>query len=376
MERGFIKGVVGVAVSTFVLFPGIALAQVAINEVMYDPLGADSAHGGEWIELYMEEGVGDLTVWKVADRDGVKGKFINKSITHISGSKAVASGAYVVLASDPAAFRAFYPSYGGSLFQSNFSLTGDDEVKLLDSKSNTIDGVIYSKAIGGNGDGASIQKISGERKVSAPTPGASNVLSAPKALSYNPSISWAQSATSGSVAPLGGSANTKLEVTPGGDRLTSPGSPISFEASVKKNAIPNVKISYSWSFGDGYVGAGPLVTHIYKYPGEYLVVLNAKAGDAFAVSRSKVRVVAPQISIVVGDGYLELFNNSDAEVNLFNWKIVHGGKGFIFQPDTIILPKSSIKVDLALFSMRGEREGETVLTNSLGQRAASLPPRI
>ena len=45
--------------------------------------------------------------------------------------------------------------------------------------------------------------------------------------------------------------------------------------------------------------------------------------------------------------------------------------GFIFQPDTIIFPKSKIKIDLSLLSMKGEAMGNTTLTNFLGQEVVS-----
>jgi len=358
-----------------ITLPIAASGQAVINEIMYDPEGSDSSHGGEWVELLAEGNMVDFDSWKVADQSGTKGKFLNRSVSHVSGPKNITTGSYLVVSENPEVFKKAYPAYSGSLFQSNLSLTEEDEIKILDPNSKIVDAASYIKELGAKGDGASLQRIDGSWMASVPTPGSANSLSEPKQArgpTYSPSLSWAQSATSGSIAPVTSSINSKLEVAHGGDRLTSPGSPISFQAVVKKNAVPDSKANFSWSFGDGFVGAGQFVTHIYKYPGEYIVVLNAKAGDAVATSRSKVRVVAPEISISVGEGYLELLNNSNAEINLFNWKIVHAGKAFIFQPDTIILPKSSIKVDLSLFTMRGEREGETSLTNFLGQKVVSF----
>src|SRR3989344_578291 len=180
-----------------------------------------------------------------------------------------------------------------------------------------------------------------------------------------------QSATSGSTAPSYSTPATQLEVVFGGDRLTSPGSPITFQAIIKKNSVSNEAVKFYWSYGDGTVGEGALVTHMYKYPGEYAAVLNAHAGNISAVSRTRVKVAPVEIGISVGDGYLELTNNSNLETNLFNWKIVHQGMGFIFQPDTIIFPKSKIKIDLSLLSMKGEAMGNTTLTNFLGQEVVS-----
>jgi hypothetical protein len=111
---------------------------------------------------------------------------------------------------------------------------------------------------------------------------------------------------------------------------------------------------------------------MYKYPGEYAVVLNAKSGNNFAISRFKVKVLEPKITLMDNDGYVEVVNESLYEVNLFNWKITRKDKAFVFQPDTIILPKSKILIDHTLFKMRGEQEEGLVLKNFLGQEVSRV----
>jgi PKD repeat protein len=181
------------------------------------------------------------------------------------------------------------------------------------------------------------------------------------------------SSTSGSTAPKYSTASSQLEITAGGDRLTAPGSPINFQATIKKNAVSaNDGVKFSWSFGDGGVNAGALVNHMYRYPGDYVVVLNASAGNIFAVTRLKVKVVEPKFSLVAGGDFVQLNNDSDYEINLFNWKIVSGGRGFVFQPDTIILPHSKIKLEKSLLTMKGEETGRTFLKNFLGVEVASI----
>ena len=181
------------------------------------------------------------------------------------------------------------------------------------------------------------------------------------------------SSTAGSATPTYGTMSSQLEVSAGSNRLTSPGSPITFQALVKKNSSSGGGLSFSWSFGDGNVGEGALVTHSYKYSGEYVVVLNAKSGNNFSVSRVKVVVSEPDLLLKDSGEYIEITNNSGSEVNLFNWKIVSDGNGFVFQPDTIILPKSNLKLPKTLLKMRGEVASGTVLTNFLGDVVGSAP---
>jgi hypothetical protein len=174
------------------------------------------------------------------------------------------------------------------------------------------------------------------------------------------------------------SPNAKLEVVAGSDRATAPGSPIWFQATVKKNAtLTDSKLN--WSFGDGEVGTGFLVSHTYKYPGDYVVVLSARAGDIFSVSRLKVKVVEPSLSVKDTGEYLEVSNNGDTEVNIFNWKIEDAGKGFVFQPDTIILPHASVRFDKSLLKMKGLDNSLGIsLKNYLGQEvfAAAPAPKV
>jgi hypothetical protein len=170
------------------------------------------------------------------------------------------------------------------------------------------------------------------------------------------------------------SLNAQLEILAGNDRTTSPGSPIWFQATVKKNTT-GTGPELNWSFGDGNVGVGPLVSHTYKYPGDYVVVLSAGAGDIFSVSRLKVKVVESNISVRDMNEYLEISNNGNAEINLFNWKVENGGKGFVFQPNTIILPHSSIKLEKNLLTMKGlDNSLGTCLKNSFGKEVFALAP--
>lgn len=179
-----------------------------------------------------------------------------------------------------------------------------------------------------------------------------------------------QSATSGSATPAYSTPASQLEVLAGSDRVTTPGSPVSFQATIKKNSSANSSVNFSWSYGDGNVGEGALVTHIYKYPGEYAVVLNAKSGNNFAISRFKVKVLETKISLTDKGDHTEITNETNGEINLFNWKLVKNSQAFIFQPDTIILPKSKILIDDSLLTMKGQEESGVVLKNFLGQVVA------
>lgn len=182
------------------------------------------------------------------------------------------------------------------------------------------------------------------------------------------------SATAGPSAVTTGGNTSTLEVVAGNDRFTTPGSPLTFQATVKKGGGSNSNLEFSWSFGDGEVGSGELVSHIYKYPGDYALVLNARSGTSFSTSRLKVRVTEPDLSIEKGDHYVEVANNGNQEINLFNWKVESEGKGFVFQPDTIILPGSKVRFDNSLFKMNWALNKGTALLDSLDRTMLSIDP--
>ena len=60
---------------------------------------------------------------------------------------------------------------------------------------------------------------------------------------------------------------------------------IFFNASASRAAAGHTLVSYSWEFGDGTGGSGPLVTHKYTGPGTYSVILTV-TDDVGAVGQS------------------------------------------------------------------------------------------
>lgn len=165
---------------------------------------------------------------------------------------------------------------------------------------------------------------------------------------------------------LGSTQNMVLDISAGADRLVTVGTPITFQANIKKNTVQNAGLDFAWSFGDANVGVGKMVTHTYKYPGDYVAVLRATAGDIYSISRVKVRVIEPTINLYEYSDYIELHNGTNQEINLFNWKLTSEGKGFVFQADTIILPNSKITVDRGMMRMKGEKDGIAKLFDANG----------
>ncbi len=357
---------------TILFLPSLLHAQIIITEIMYDLSGSDTDR--EWVEIYNS---GSEPINILTGTSKGSWRFVINSahtLNLFQGDETIGSGEYAIISKKGEQFLSEW-QYAGTIFSSAISLPNTTAtLSIRDGDGNTLDQVSYSSDQGANGDGLSLQKSeSGSWFAGTPTPGKKNESSSGEVLSLTTAGTQTSNTTSGTT---GGSsslstvstASSQLEVVSGSDRFINLGSPINFQAVVKKNTVPNSRIDFNWSFGDGNVGVGQSVNHTYKYPGEYAVVLNARAGDVYSVSRFKVRVGDVNISLTLGDEYIEIFNNSKSELNLFNWKISHNHKAFIFQSDTIVLPNSKLTLDKSMLSIKGEQtNGETILRDSRGK---------
>ncbi|MBN2093947.1 MAG: lamin tail domain-containing protein [Candidatus Zambryskibacteria bacterium] len=356
----------------FFIFPLISSAQVVISEIAW--MGNFESANAEWIELYNSTSdTTDLSGWTLKAVDG------SPDIT-ISGSVQGESFFIMERTSDNSILGIVADMiYSGALENSGETLV------LSDSSGKEIDRIDNSgKWFAGDNNTKETMQLSGTSWITAPsTPGFGDNLSGSESNPVGEVLGASDDSSNDTVIVSGGenntyvsSLNSKLEVLAGEDRVASPGSPIWLQATIKKNTTggsPNLE----WSFGDGNVGVGPLVNHSYKYPGNYVVVLSARVGDIFSVSRLMVKVSESNITVSDEGEYLEITNQSNTEINLFNWKIEHEGKGFIFQPNTVILPRSSISFDKELLKMKGfDNSRGIALKNCQGKLVFSVAEEI
>lgn len=129
-----------------------------------------------------------------------------------------------------------------------------------------------------------------------------------------------------------------FQVSAGRERLSYVGSNVKFEA--KYEASGDCAVSgktFVWSFGDGTSGQSEVISHAYKYPGEYNIILNGNCNGVDSVSRTKVSIIAPNLEMSLGDnGLIEIKNNNGHEMNLGEWRIQSGNQQYLFPKDTII----------------------------------------
>lgn len=341
--------------------PSVVQAQVVINEIMYDPSGADS--GREWVELY-NDGSADVVItggtgsgsWRVCDGAAVSDCSKHSLVINVAegvgrGTLTVPVGGYVLVASNPAVFMSDYAgSY--SVAKSSLNLTNTaGAVVLLDGSGAVVDAVSYAKDKGANGDGNSLQRMNGAWGASAPTPGAANASTA------------APSGNGGQVAgasyddpesPVFGTGTATVHTKPparplaadaGPDRTVMVGADVVFEADVRgREGEIMIAASHRWTFGDGSAAEGRTVTHRFAYPGKYVVVLNARFGLEDATDKVIVTIIEPALQVSRTADAVALTNTSGTEIDLSRWRLRAAGFAYELPDNTFVLPHETIHV--------------------------------
>jgi hypothetical protein len=343
------------------IIPCFVTAQVSINEIMYDVKDSDS--GREWIELANFGGDPiDTDGWKFQESASSS----NHTLSVIQGNSVIPSGGYAIIVIDSAKFLADWPGFSGTIFKASFSSLNNTASTLVIKNKNmeVQDQVGYSVDQGAAGDGNSLQKTVSGWVAASPTPGAKNAteptqIITNEATSSESSNTGTNSQNSSAVGSGSGSSvlsahssqeslsdsseKTVLEISGGRDRLSAAGNKIIFKAKVARaDHVDSRGLFYQWSFGDGAISNGSEVSHSYEFPGRYSVILNASYGDVEAVDRLNVVVIDPKISMKKVSGGIELLNNSGAEINLQDWRLVAVTSQntvinpFVFPADTIL----------------------------------------
>ena len=343
----------------FLLLPQSVWAQVLISEVMYNPKGTDT--GREWIEL-SNAGDADVTLvggsgkgaWKIADSS-------NHVITDPSGgvgrgSLTIPAHGYLVIASDPSNFMSEYP--GGSYAVVKASLTLNNTggaISLLDGSGAAADTFAYTKDMGGNDDGTSLQRAASGWITALPTPGASNatepyVTTETDSSTSNASTSEpvAQTAKFAPVSSYVSPPKPSLYADAGDDRIVIVGADTEFDArAYDKNQSTVDTARFVWNFGDGGTAEGESVSHHFGYPGTYDVIVDI-AHDKFAASDEIIVTAAPAAIVfsILADGGVEIANESGHELDLSGW-VVRKDSG-LFSPMFVLPSHSRVVADAAM----------------------------
>ncbi|MDP6659896.1 MAG: lamin tail domain-containing protein [Candidatus Pacebacteria bacterium] len=323
------------AIFSILLLPGTAFSQVVIGEIMYDLEGSDTDR--EWMEVFNESSSSvDLSGWRFFEGTS------NHKLTLKQGGATLESGEYAVIVDDDVTFLIDWPNYSGALFDSSFSLSNTGETLILrDSELSDIDSVTYSSEWGGKGDGNSLTRDDGGNFSGAlPTPGSGDLNS-----EEGSSEESSESSSSGAISATTPLFTPEIFAYAGEDRTVTVGADTKFEGqSIGLEGEPMTNARYLWNFGDGSIREGENVLHNFKYPGDYVVVLNVSSGQYSASDKIVVSALPAQLKVARGeDGSVILGNREDREIDLSWWYIKSGDKTFQLPEMTYILGSSEIR---------------------------------
>ncbi|PJE59590.1 MAG: hypothetical protein COU85_02840 [Candidatus Portnoybacteria bacterium CG10_big_fil_rev_8_21_14_0_10_44_7] len=352
----------------------IAVAQVdqlAINEIMYDPPGADERH--EWLEVY------NLTTTDI-DLTGYK---LNDGSNHIlntppknggQGGLLLPAGEFLIIADNAEQFKIDYPNIAASIIDSSFSLKNTaGAIKIIAPDGQVAAIQEYAATDGGNGDGFSLEKkeLNGQvawqsSVVLGGTPGQVNSSVGPVFVPQAPEIETITSGTSETEMPAGESPsqpNELLQAEAGPNATVLVGQPVAFDAAASTGKLKY----FFWNFGDGATLTGQAkATHIYRFPGTYLVSLTVGDGTGESTDVCQITVFHNFIRITeflpfalaadAENEWIEIYNQGDTPVFLDGWEIddeEKGSRSFVFPQNSLIagqsylvLPRPTTKIAL------------------------------
>src|SRR3990167_1227693 len=353
MRKKFLsKLAVLLVLMVWAVFPFLAKASVYISEIMYDLEGSDDKK--EWIEIYNNTaGEINLKDWRFYDGSN---HILNEPPANGGrGSLILPAYSYAILSSDATTTVANYPVYSGAVIDTVMSLVNTSEtLKIIDASGSIIDTVSYNSSMGANGDGNSLQKINGVWSAGSPTFGYANASSAQSssASSQESQSSSANSSSSSAEAVIASGSvaynykNEQISAKAGEDKTAVAGADVVLEGKAygfKKEPLENA--IYLWTPGDGSSKEGKNIRHIYKYPGNYIAVLNVSSGDVSASDRINIKVVPNELRIIeTKSEFIKLKNKSGVILDISGWFLRAGGSVFKFPDYSLVAVNSELMI--------------------------------
>ena len=342
------------------VFPFLAKASVYISEIMYDIDGSDDKK--EWIEIY-NDNAGEINLKDWRFYDGSNHILNEPPANGGRGSLVLPAYSYAILSSDATTTVANSPAYSGAVIDTVMSLGNTSEtLKIIDASGAIIDAVSYNSSMGANGDGNSLQKINGVWSAKSPTFGYINASSAQSSSSSSQesqsssanssSSSVSENIASGSIAY--NYKNEQISAIAGEHKTAVAGADVVLEGNAlgfKKEPLENAR--YLWTPGDGSSKEGKNIRHIYKYPGNYIAVLNVSSGNISASDRINIKVIPNELIIIeTKNEFIKLKNKSGVILDVSGWFLKVGGAIFKFPDYSLVAADAELMISSDISSIK------------------------
>lgn len=339
-----------------------SFGDVVITEIMYDLEGADTDR--EWVEIY-NSGSDPVTLIAGSGNDGWRLYETHTSGSHnhtfatesYQGDLTLTPGEYAVIVQNGQAFKADHQNFAGTILVSSaFTLSNTNQSLGLKIGSGGAlwSEVSYTNTLGANGNGKSLQKNGASWIAATPTPGA-GFASGTSGGSSSESTSQSPVSNAGQASSSEGSALQPEAIIPrfradaGKDQDGIVGAPVSFLGRVfGYTNEPLEGGRFLWSFGDGSSAEGRSVMHTYQFPGTYIAFVSVSSGYESASDYTRITIFPNSVFIselMSGpDGFFELANSGNRDVDIGSWALVNerSGRRFVMPERTIISAGSAV----------------------------------
>src|SRR3989344_344387 len=359
--------------------PFTVSATVLINEIAW--MGTIVAPQDEWLELKNDSGENiDLTGW-ILTIEGVRDIILDKSIIGV--------GYYLIERTDdntvPTVTADLVSPFGNGLNNSGATLI------LKNASGTEVDRVVSGEnwTLGGNNTTKDTAQRTASGWITAPsTPRAANASassqnssSSSSSSSNNQSQSSNSNQNSSSAASVEERPEMKVEIVANQTAVSGADALFSGKA-LGAGGKPLDNFRFLWNFGDGETREGQNVLHRFRFPGEYIVMLDVAYGKWSAAARLTITAIKSPLIISQikegTDGFVEIANEGNAELDLFGWYLKSGNVTFLIPKNTIIAAGKKIifpnevtklnAVGVLLLYPNG------VVTASYEEPAPALPP--
>jgi len=324
----------------FIFFPIVIRADVYISEIAW--MGTENSSTDEWIELH---NAGNEAV----SLDGWVLSILDKKDIVLSGD--IASGGYYLIErTDDSTVSSVVADLVAS-FGTGISNTGETLV-LKNNSGGEEDRVIAGndwQSIGGDNTTKETAQKNNNSWVTA--------VATPRASSNNQSSPTASVASSNSSVVDDDGESSEIKFNP--DDIVVKIFPkkkvfVVGETATFSSSVTGLPSRLAWSFGDGtskeynFFSSNTTTEHIFDFPGEYFVILEACRGDQTFSNSVKINILDNplDISLVTGGTgrALKIKNNSSHDIDVSFWKINSANLSFSFPKNTIVLAKKSLTI--------------------------------
>ena len=137
---------------------------------------------------------------------------------------------------------------------------------------------------------------------------------------------------------------------------------------IEKEPLENAR--YLWNFGDGAIAENQNVKHFYKYPGEYIAVLDVASGKFSTSDNLLVKAIPNQLKISEANkDFIKLFNESNVTLDISGWFLKVESKTFKFPESTLIKANSNLIIPSSNSGLEAINSNSVELLYSNGSKA-------